>query len=149
MHCDDFGTALVALTYTSDTARERLALLDSSTLRNESFDWIALVDDGAPLFRALCTPRSAKITTLNLFGRNFIELHAPLLCRALEHMPALLELDLSRSNDNRLSQAKSDLFPGTELGDDGLATIASAFRCLRNLRALSLSGRNNVQQYIH
>ena len=54
-----------------------------------------MADGGASLFRALCTYHSTFITTLDLAGRCFTECPAPSLRRALEHMPALLKLDLS------------------------------------------------------
>ena len=84
----------IALTCASETARERLALLNFC-MKDKWGTRTDLTDGGAPLFRALCTPRSATITTLNLVGRNFTSHHTPLLRRALEHMPALLKLDLS------------------------------------------------------
>ena len=57
------------------------------------------MDIGAFLFQALCTHRSATITTLNIAERHCTEQLAPLLLRALKHMPALLELNLSGAID--------------------------------------------------
>ena len=98
----------ITLTCASDTARERLALLDACIGPNWGFRK-DVTDGGGPLFRALCTPSSVTITTLNLCQCEFAEQQLPLLCRALEHMPALLELNLSceigfnRPTSNRLT----------------------------------------------
>ena len=129
----------ITLTCASDTARERLALLDACIGPNWGFSR-DLTDGGGPLFRALCTPRSATITTLNVSRRKFAEQHTHRCCVVYWSTCRRCWSSICQVRSVAIDQQATDSITDTELGDDGLIAVAPAFQCLRNLRALKLSG---------